>query len=121
MRVPGGKCGNEGRPIQGIDTSIFRYASVFSLGGNEGRPFQGIDTLYSALIVAMFIPVEMKVAPFRALTHTDPLGLKHSYFSVEMRVAPFRALTHKAVSHRRTRSCTVEMRIAPFRALTHES
>ena len=70
MRVPRGKCGNEGRPFQGIDTPywqlpysidrfvemkvapfraltlhVVKHGTVFHVvGGNEGRPFQGIDT-----------------------------------------------------------------------------
>ena len=37
--------GNEGRPIQGIDTySGVNSISILLYCGNEGRPFQGIDT-----------------------------------------------------------------------------
>ena len=60
--------------------------------------------------------VEMRVAPFRALTH---ISKTCSIFSiVEMRVAPFRALT--LISRPFNFDFrSVEMRVAPFRALTH--
>ena len=84
---------------------------------NEGRLFQGIDTLDSYITILIFI-VEMKVAPFRALTQevisfirlemvrrnegrpfqgidtTKLLRLSFNFLIVEMKVAPFRALTH---------------------------
>ena len=74
MRVPGGKC------------------------GNEGRPFQGIDTLHIPYVLYEAFHVEMKVAPFRALTHTIFDGCRICDFIVEMKVAPFRALTQPALS-----------------------
>ena len=71
MRVPRGKCGNEGRPFQGIDTTpLERNRIDIVVGGNEGRPFQGIDTRFFRIdIQTSGSRVEMKVAPFRALTH----------------------------------------------------
>ena len=71
MRVPRGKCRNEGRPIQGI------------------------DTIRSSILPLLLQRVEMRVAPFRALTQKNFQGFKLQ-FSVEMRVAPFRALTHES-------------------------
>ena len=38
-------------------------------GRNEGRPFQGIDTTDMSPGVDTLNAVEMRVAPFRALTH----------------------------------------------------
>ncbi len=38
-------------------------------GGNGGRPFQGIDTIFPQILLLYPSYVEMKVAPFRALTH----------------------------------------------------
>ena len=45
MRVPRGKCRNEGRPFQGIDTLTdpFHFSKT-GFRRNGGRPFQGIDT-----------------------------------------------------------------------------
>ena len=40
------------------------------------------------------VRVEMKVAPFRALTQPNGISRYTSGLVVEMRVAPFRALTH---------------------------
>ena len=86
--------GNEGRPFQGIDTlkskslaskfvtwkwrsplsghwhniNAISVTQIPAIGGNEGRPFQGIDTSSSAFFNASESTVEMKVAPFRALT-----------------------------------------------------
>ena len=40
--------------------------------------------------------VEMKVAPFRALTHSFS-AMYAIFFAVEMKVAPFRALTHERI------------------------
>ena len=34
-------CGNEGRPIQGIDTPIRVFSHAISSSGNEGRPTPG--------------------------------------------------------------------------------
>ena len=91
----------------------------------------------------MIIPVEMKVAPFRALTH-DMINSGQYIIdvSVEMKVAPFRALTQNATNsfapdtNGRNEGrpfqgidtilfCTtcvyslkVEMKVVPFRALT---
>jgi len=46
FRFSNAHCRNEGRPFQGIDTSVMRSISSFPASGrNEGRPFQGIDTL----------------------------------------------------------------------------
>ena len=39
-------------------------------GGNEGRPFQGIDTSFYKGSFHKKLLVEMKVAPFRALTQS---------------------------------------------------
>ena len=47
-----------------LHTSYFRR--------NEGRPIQGIDTSFIVALVFDIQPVEMKVAPFRALTHLHP-------------------------------------------------
>ena len=70
MRVPRGKC------------------------RNEGRPFQGIDTIAPLDTVVRCCMVEMRVAPFRALTHHFNISRCNFFHHVEMRVAPFRALTH---------------------------
>ena len=62
--------------------------------------------------------VEMKVAPFRALTRFfNTNGISNS-FKVEMKVAPFRALTHNHLLFVAPRKEAVEMKVAPFRALT---
>ena len=94
MRVSGGKGRNEGRPIQGIDTFNTLPHEFHQWCRNEGRPIQGIDTVPSSDWTYFLLPaVEMKVAPFRALTHdADLLYCKLNNF-VEMKVAPFRALT----------------------------
>ena len=44
---------------------------IFFYCGNEGRPIQGIDTV-SGIVCVEFCIVEMKVAPFRALTQYQP-------------------------------------------------
>ena len=91
----------------------------------------------------MNIVVEMRVAPFRALTLLDDVIFVHgsnrrnegrpfqgidTHFTVvielncvivEMRVAPFRALTHCLSTTCACARLPVEMRVAPFRALTH--
>ena len=85
--------------------------------------------------------VEMKVAPFRALTQLNKINWFHKCRNVEMKVAPFRALTHERafsllpMYHGRNEGCpfqgidtsssivneftitSVEMKVAPFRAL----
>lgn len=61
---------------------------------------------------------------WKILTKTGPQTLYSCGFpeaSVEMRVAPFRALTHPVENQHTFIPATVEMRVAPFRALTHES
>ena len=70
MRVPRGKCRNGGRPIQGIDT--------------HQRRWSGIDPVL----------VEMKVAPFSALTQIKNTDFYSIIANVEMKVAPFRVLPH---------------------------
>ena len=69
MQAPRGKSRNEGRPFQGIDTICVRNTRYeIVICRNEGRPFQGIDT-YNGFVVCLQVPfVEMKAAPFRALT-----------------------------------------------------
>ena len=59
----------------------------------------------------------MKVAPFRALTHSC-CSCNLPLFIVEMKVAPFRALTHSGSGFVVYLSSRVEMKVAPFRALT---
>ena len=54
----------------------------------------GPQTLYSCGFPEA--SVEMKVAPFRALTQLVIAGKDRPVFFVEMKVAPFRALTHLA-------------------------
>ena len=61
------------------------------------------------------VRVEMKVAPFRALTHPC-FVLNNIVRAVEMKVAPFRALTQPNGISRYTSGLVVEMRVAPFRA-----
>ena len=60
---------------------------------NEGRPFQGIDTSFNEFNLPPFSFVEMKVAPFRALTRWQRYTIPQRVPMVEMKVAPFRALT----------------------------
>ena len=61
--------GNEGRPIQGIDTLLTSgVIHTRAPRGNEGRPIQGIDTRRHRRRASVPAPVEMKVTPFRALT-----------------------------------------------------
>ena len=62
--------------------------------------------------------VEMKVAPFRALTHYSQVIPVPVLFFVEMKVAPFRALTQPWLSCWVLSGVVVEMKVAPFRALT---
>ena len=64
---------------------------MYSTSGNEGRPFQGIDTVSTVSSAVVSSSVEMKVAPFRALTPV--LHVVTVNRMVEMKVAPFRALT----------------------------
>ena len=45
---------NEGRPFQGIDTTVLSYTvSITVFCRNEGRPFQGIDTALAAVPVSV--------------------------------------------------------------------
>ena len=60
--------------------------------------------------------VEMKVAPFRALTQFHKYYILLVLQEVEMKVAPFRALTH-STSFPDNQLPFVEMKVAPFRAL----
>ena len=58
---------------------------------------------------------------WKILAKTGPQTLYLCGFpeaSVEMRVAPFRALTHSAAPAHGVPVFAVEMRVAPFRALT---
>ena len=65
--------GNEGRPFQGIDTIIrYQLYLLYNNSGNEGRPIQGIDTQSAMTLQSYISLVEMKVAPFRALTLPVP-------------------------------------------------
>ena len=61
---------NEGRPFQGIDTPCVKACARIDLCRNEGRPFQGIDTVPFSVVKSRVSGVEMRVAPFRALTHS---------------------------------------------------
>ena len=61
-------------------------------GRNEGRPIQGIDTILIEKSRLMLFAVEMKVAPFRALTRFAAVLYFSRFRFVEMKVAPFRAL-----------------------------
>lgn len=65
---------------------------------NEGRPFQGIDT-YNGFVVCLQVPfVEMKAAPFRALTHLS-VTCKHVIdASVEMKAAPSQLYKKSAIT-----------------------
>ena len=60
---------------------------------------------------------------WKILAKTGPQSLYLCGFPearVEMKVAPFRALTQDLVSNLRNERAIVEMKVAPFRALTHE-
>ena len=59
-------------------------------GGNEGRPFQGIDTYPQWKCIRYSPVVEMKVAPFRALTHRSAMFVC-SFCGNEAR--PFQGIT----------------------------
>ena len=61
---------------------------------------------------------------WKILAKTGPQSLYLCGFpeaSVEMRVAPFRALTHSVIIDKVVIEPPVEMRVAPFRALTHST
>ena len=76
---------------------VYSLSRVF-FRRNEGCPFQGIDTTYASSSIFVSSTVEMRVAPFRALTHELVVAVAEGQTIVEMRVAPFRALTHTALT-----------------------
>ena len=80
-------------------------------------PFRALTPFCSYRLYIRSQDVEMKVAPFRALTQTS-LILQIVPIGVEMKVAPFRALTPFCSYRLYIRSQDVEMKVAPFRALT---
>ena len=80
-------------------------------------PFRAL-TLFLVHRFSILFYVEMEVAPFRALTLKSGKIRNLKHLAVEMEVAPFRALTQPTATGR-TGYSSVEMEVAPFRALTH--
>ena len=84
-------------PFRALTPLLLSFFRFVLNSRNEGRPFQGIDTTISYyFLISCLFNVEMKVAPFRALTHASRMNLIQRV-CVEMKVAPFRALTHAIV------------------------
>ena len=105
-------------PFRALTPLLLSFFRFVLNSRNEGRPFQGIDTTISYyFLISCLFNVEMKVAPFRALTHASRMNLIQRV-CVEMKVAPFRALTPFSFLFSYS-FFKVEMKVAPFRALTH--
>ena len=57
-------------PFRALTPLLLSFFRFVLNSRNEGRPFQGIDTTISYyFLISCLFNVEMKVAPFRALTH----------------------------------------------------
>ena len=89
---------NAGRPFQGIDTLPYPKFSYFSIGcRNAGRPFQGIDTVCRFYEPGGRVFRRNAGRPFQGIDTSLAFTQKKDGSLVEMRVAPFRALTQKAI------------------------
>ena len=55
-------------PFRALTQFRVKHDLPAALCRNEGRPFQGIDTSLRYFVTKTRVVVEMKVAPFRALT-----------------------------------------------------
>lgn len=119
MRVPRGKCRNEGRPFQGIDTTCqFLLWRCIILVEMKIALFRALTLDDCCCNFVKLLVAERKVAPSRALTHWDTLNIPAAPNRVETKVAPFRALTQFHHTHDFESPFYVEMKFALSRALT---
>ncbi len=97
--------------------------SLYLCGFPEARvemkvaPFRAL-TLFSGTPVQHLILCRNGGRPFRALTLKSGKIRNLKHLAVEMEVAPFRASTQPTATGR-TGYSSVEMEVAPFSALTH--